>query len=49
MSIEQRLYIRRDLRIGGTSTGLTFPVRNGRRACRRKRDRDRQWKSESQL
>jgi hypothetical protein len=47
MSIEQRLYIRRDLRINGTSTGFTFPVRNRRRAYRR--ERNRQWKSESQL
>src|SRR5258708_17699003 len=47
LSIEQRLYIRRDLRIPGTSAGLTFPVRDRRRACRR--ERNRQWKSESQL
>src|SRR6266851_480770 len=47
MSIEQRLYFRRDLRIVGTSTGFTFPVRNRRRAC--SRERNRQRKSESQL
>src|ERR1700722_6542910 len=47
MPIEQRLYIGRDLRIGGTSTGLTCPARNGCRACCR--ERNRQWNSESQL
>jgi hypothetical protein len=47
MSIKQRPYIRRDLRVAGTSTGFTFPVRNRRRAYRR--ERNREWKSESPL
>jgi hypothetical protein len=40
MLIEQRLHVRRDIRVSGTSAGFTFPVgcTFGKSACQDKSD-----------